>query len=75
MAGTRWTELDPRIRQAIMVGGAFEAGLKVAALIDLSQRSSAEVHGSKRRWAAAIVFINSAGLVPVLYFRRGRRRS
>jgi Family of unknown function (DUF5652) len=74
MANRRWSELDPRLRQSIMLGGAFEAGLKVAALIDLAQRSSQDVRGSKVTWAVAIALVNSAGLVPILYLLRGRRR-
>ena len=57
-----------------MLGGAFEAGLKVAALIDLAQRPSDEVQGSKPAWAAAITLVNSFGVVPILYLLRGRRR-
>ena len=74
MAKKRWDEVDPKLRQAVMVGGAFEAGLKVAALIDLAQRPSQDVRGSKARWVAAVALINSAGLVPILYLLRGRRR-
>lgn len=74
MANKRWGELDPRIRQAIVVGGAFEAGLKVAVLIDLAQRPSQDIRGSKSRWVAAVALINSGGLVPILYLVRGRRR-
>jgi hypothetical protein len=70
----RWSELDPRIRCLILVSAAFEGVLKVAALIDLGRRPSAEVRGSKARWAAAIVLINSAGAAPLAYFRYGRRR-
>lgn len=74
MTYKRWGELDPRLRQAIMLGGAFEAGLKVAVLIDLAQRPSQGIRGSKVRWAAAVTLVNSAGLVPILYLLRGRRR-
>ena len=74
MAKKRWDEVDPKLRQAVMVGGAFEAGLKVAALIDLAQRPSQDVRGSKARWVTAVALINSAGLVPILYLLRGRRR-
>ena len=73
MARKRWSSLSPRRRRAIMVAGAVEAVLKVAALIDLAQRPAWEVRGSKARWAAAITFVNSAGAVPVAYFLRGRR--
>lgn len=73
MTRRRWSDLDPRARQAILIAGAFEAGLKLAALIDLSQRPSREVRGSKIGWAAAITVVNSGGVVPILYLLRGRR--
>jgi len=73
MAKRRWSDLNPRVRQALMVAGAVEAGLKVAALIDLAQRPARQVRGSKAGWAAAITVVNAAGAVPVVYFLRGRR--
>jgi hypothetical protein len=73
MAGRRWSELDPRLRQALMLAGAVEAGLKIAALIDLAQRPRREVRGSKRWWAVAIALVNSGGAVPIAYLLRGRR--
>jgi len=73
MGKKRWSELDPRVRQAVMVAGAVEAGLKIAALIDLAQRPARQVRGSKAVWAAAIALVNAAGAVPVAYFLRGRR--
>lgn len=74
MARKRWDELDPRTRQLIVAGALFEGTLKVAALIDLARRPASEVRGSKARWAAAIVLINSVGAVPIAYFLRGRRK-
>jgi hypothetical protein len=56
-----------------MVGGAFEAGLKVAALIDLAQRPRREIRGPKAAWAAALVLLNSGGIVPIVYLFRRRR--
>jgi hypothetical protein len=73
MAGRRWSELDPRLRQAIMLLGAVEAGLKIGALIDLAQRPRRQIRGSKARWAAAIALVNSGGAVPIAYLLRGRR--
>ena len=73
-AKKRWNDLDPGIRRLIVVSGALEGVLKIAALIDLVRRPSADVRGSKARWAAAIILINSVGAVPILYFRYGRRR-
>ncbi|MDQ2851337.1 MAG: hypothetical protein M3Y49_11500 [Actinomycetota bacterium] len=74
METKRWNELDPRVRRLIVVCGAVEGVLKVAALIDLGRRPSAQIRGSKARWAAALILINSAGAVPVIYFRYGRHR-
>ena len=69
----RWSDLDPRPRRAMLLAGAVEAGLKVAALIDLAQRPARRVRGSKAGWAAAITVVNAAGAVPIVYFLRGRR--
>ena len=74
MAKKKWNELSPRARRFIILGGTFEGVLKIAALIDLRRRPASEIRGSKARWAAAIVLINSLGLVPLGYFLRGRRK-
>ncbi len=71
----RWSDLHPRVRQAILLGGVFEAGLKIAALIDLAQRPHATVRGSKAAWAVALALVNSGGVVPIVYLLRGRRIS
>jgi hypothetical protein len=47
MTKKRWGDLDPRLRQAFLIGGAFETGLKIATLIDLAQRPRSAVRGSK----------------------------
>jgi hypothetical protein len=73
MVRKRWSELDARTRRLVVASALFEGVLKVAALIDLARRPASEVRGSKARWAAAIVLINSAGAVPITYFVRGRR--
>jgi hypothetical protein len=57
----------------IIVAGALESALKVAALSDLARRPAAEVRGSKVGWAVAITLINAAGAVPIAYFVYGRR--
>ena len=72
---TRWNDLSPRSRRLILIGGALEGMLKIAALVDLARRPSAEVRGSKPRWAAAIVLTNSLGVVPVAYFVYGRHKT
>jgi len=73
MARKRWSELDPRVRQAIIAGAAFDAGLKTAALIDLAQQPRASVRGPKAAWAVALATVNSAGILPIVYLLRGRR--
>jgi hypothetical protein len=73
VAKRRWSDLSPRTQQAIVLVGGVEAGLKIAALIDLAQRPARQVHGSRARWAAVITLVNSAGVVPIAYFLRGRR--
>jgi hypothetical protein len=73
-AKQRWNELSPRTRRRIIVGATLEGLLKVAALSDLVRRPAAQIRGSKRRWAAAIVLINSVGAVPLAYLVRGRRK-
>jgi len=70
----RWDELSTRRRRLIIVGGALEGALKIAALVDLARRPAAELRGSKLRWAIAITLINSVGAVPIAYFTYGRRR-
>lgn len=74
MTTKRWNDLDPRLRQALLLGGAFEAGLKVAALLDLAPRPPSAIRGSKPVWAAALLLVNSGGVLPVLYLLRGRHR-
>jgi hypothetical protein len=70
----RWGDLSQGSRRFIIIGGIFEAVLKIAALVDLVRRPAEQVRGSKPRWAASIVLINSVGAAPIAYFTFGRRR-
>ena len=70
----KWDDRAPRTRRVIIVAGAVEGVLKIAALIDLARRPSSEVRGSKARWAAAVSLSNSLGVVPIAYFAWGRRK-
>jgi hypothetical protein len=72
-ARRKWEDLDPRTRRLLVVAGAIDGVLRIAALIDLARRPSNEVRGSKARWAAAVTLINSAGAVPLAYFAWGRK--
>lgn len=71
----KWSELNPKARKAIVALGSIDAALRTAALIDLKRRSADQVNGSKRLWAAGLTMINSAGVLPVVYYLRGRRPS
>jgi len=73
MAIKKWSSLSPRARKAIICAAAVDTGLKAAALIDLRKRSADEVRGSRLAWKLGLTFVNSAGVLPVVYFLRGRR--
>ncbi len=57
----------------IIAGATFEGILKVVALVDLLRRPAGQIRGSKARWAAAVVLVNSLGAVPIAYLVYGRR--
>ncbi|GAB2973085.1 hypothetical protein [Nocardioides montaniterrae] len=69
----RWSDLSPSVRKAILIGGGLDGALRLVALRDLSRREPARVNGSKRAWKLGLVAVNSAGVLPVAYFLRGRR--
>ncbi|MCD9153751.1 hypothetical protein [Aeromicrobium duanguangcaii] len=75
MTMNRWRDLSPTSRKVIIAAGTVDTALKVAALVDLARRPAAQVHGSKRVWAAALVLVNSVGLLPLGYFKLGRGTS
>jgi hypothetical protein len=72
MAAQQWKQLSPGTRRLIVVTGAVDLSLRVAALIDLARRPAWKVRGTKPRWAAALTLVNSAGVLPAAYFRWGR---
>lgn len=74
MPKKRWSDLGPRTRKAIVAGTVVDTALKAAALADLHGRRDAEIHGSRRKWQVALTFVNSAGVLPIVYFLRGRNR-
>jgi Family of unknown function (DUF5652) len=74
MARRKWDQLRPRTRRLVMVTGALEGVLKIAALVDLARRPADQVRGSKMAWAVAITLVNSVGAVPIAYFTHGRRK-
>ena len=70
MARREWSELSPSQQRLIVVGGAVETVLTVAALVDLVRRPAADVRGPKAAWAVA-VWVQPVG--PIAYFLAGRR--
>jgi bacteriorhodopsin len=68
---TRWRDLTPAQRGAIIAAGVVQNSLLVATLVDLRRRPAKKVRGDKRLWAAA-AFVNFIG--PVAYFTYGRMR-
>ena len=67
-----WRELSGRTRRLLILGAAFETTLKAVALVDLLRRPPSDIRGSKSKWAVAVLFINSAGAVPIAYLAYGR---
>ena len=72
-AKRRWDDLGPGTRRLIVVAGAVDVVLRLAALIDLARRPSSGVRGSRGWWAASVALVNSLGAVPIAYFVWGRR--
>ena len=70
MAKKKWSDLTPRQKRAVYVGGAIEAVMTTAALADLARRPADEVRGSKAAWVLAF-FVQPFG--PIAYFAAGRR--
>jgi hypothetical protein len=69
---TRWSELNPRVRKALVVGGVIEAALKAIALNDLRRRPNSQIRGPKWLWTASTL-VNSAGILPTAYLLVGRK--
>jgi hypothetical protein len=60
---------SPAVRVAVLVLGAIQIALYVAAYRDIARRPAAEIRGSKAKWRA-ICLLNTVG--PLSYFRWGR---
>ena len=69
----KWNELSPGSRRLVVVAGAVDGALRLAALSDLARRPATEIRGPKWLWAAALGLVNSIGAVPIAYFLYGRR--
>ena len=73
-ARKQWSDLSERNRKLLIAAGIVEAGLKIAALIDLKRRPASQVRGPKWLWATVVSVVSSAGFIPISYFLFGRRR-
>jgi Phospholipase_D-nuclease N-terminal len=70
VAKTKWSDLSTLQKRAIVVGGALEAVMTLAALRDLAQRSADRVRGPKPVWVLSFV-VQPIG--PIAYFAVARR--
>lgn len=71
MANRKWSELSTGRRRGILLSGAVQVALLVAALADIWRRPQEEIRGDKRVWVL-VSFVNYVG--PIAYFAFGRRR-
>jgi hypothetical protein len=67
---TRWADLSPGARAAVVVGGIVELVMTTLALRDLRRRPPRSVRGPKLLWVAGFA-VQPFG--PLLYFLVGRR--
>ena len=70
MADTKWSDLSTLQQRAIVVGGALEAVMTLAALRDLATRPADQVRGPKAAWLLSFV-VQPIG--PIAYFAVARR--
>ena len=68
----RWTDLSPAQKTGVIILGAIQITLLIAALWDIRQRPAEAINGSKTAWTL-ISFINFFG--PLAYFVLGRKNS
>ena len=73
-ARKQWSDLSERNRKLLIAAGIVEAGLKIAALIDLKRRPASQVRGPKWLWATVVSVVSSAGFIPISYVLFGRKR-
>ena len=66
----QWRDLTTTQRVGIVLLGAIQIVLLVAALLDIRRRPAEQINGSKRLWNA-VVFVNFVG--PIAYFLFGRK--
>jgi hypothetical protein len=67
----RWSDLSTTQRRLMVVTGLVEGVLKLAMLRDLRSRPAEQIRGSKRLWILSTL-VNTAGVLPIVYFTIGR---
>lgn len=70
MARKTWAELSRSQKRAVVVVGAVEVAMTVAAWRDLAGRPASRVRGPKPAWALGVL-VQPVG--PLAYFALGRR--
>jgi hypothetical protein len=66
----QWSDLSTSQKRLVYLGGAAEAVVTVAALVDLARRPADQVRGPKAGWVLGFV-VQPFG--PLAYFAAGRR--
>ena len=69
----KFSDLPVWLRGVIIGGVTVDLGLCVAVLADLSQRPQRKVNGSKKAWAVGLSLVSSVGILPSVYFCKGRK--
>jgi hypothetical protein len=70
MTKRKWSDLTTLQQRAVVLGGALEVVMTLAALRDLAKRPNGEIRGPKGAWVASFV-VQPIG--PIAYFAIGRR--
>jgi hypothetical protein len=70
VAKKTWADLSKSQKRAVVVAGAVEVAMTLAAWRDLATRPASGVRGPKPAWALAVL-VQPVG--PVAYFALGRR--
>ena len=65
--------MSPAARGVLISLAVVDVGLRAWALRDLTKRPSEGVVGPKPVWAAGLVSVSSAGVLPLAYLVFGRR--
>ena len=67
-----WSDMGTKQQLSVIVGGAVQVALLVAALVDIKRRPAELIRGRKALWMG-LSFINYVG--PLAYFIIGRKRT